>query len=61
MTMDTNGVIAMLNDLIETSRDGEQGFRTCAEGVNPNLKTPFEAAARHQHDNEYEAEPAANG
>ena len=45
--MDTNGVIATLNDLIETSRDGEQGFRTCAEGVtSPNLKTLFEAAAR---------------
>ena len=40
--MDTNGVIATLNDLIETSRDGEQGFRTCAQGVNSaNLKALF--------------------
>ena len=43
--MDTNDVIATLNDLIETSRDGEQGFRTCAEGVtSPNLKTLFEGS-----------------
>ena len=30
MTMNTNDVIKTMNDLIETSRDGEQGFRTCA-------------------------------
>ena len=29
MTMNTNDVIKTMNDLIETSRDGEQGFRTC--------------------------------
>jgi uncharacterized protein (TIGR02284 family) len=47
LTMDNHDVIATLNDLIETSRDGEQGFRTCAEGVqSPNLKALFEAAAR---------------
>jgi uncharacterized protein (TIGR02284 family) len=46
MTMNTNDVIKTMNDLIETSRDGEQGFRTCAQGVtSPNLKTLFEAAA----------------
>ena len=45
--MDNQDVIATLNDLIEISRDGEQGFRTCAEGVrSPNLKALFEAAAR---------------
>ena len=31
--MDKDDVIATLNDLIETSRDGEEGFRTCADGV----------------------------
>jgi sirohydrochlorin ferrochelatase len=42
-----NDVIKTMNDLIETSRDGEQGFRTCAQGVaSPNLKTLFEAAAQ---------------
>ena len=47
MTMNNNDVIKTMNDLIETSRDGEQGFRTCAQGVtSPNLKTLFEAAAR---------------
>ena len=39
--MERDDVIATLNDLIETSRDGEEGFRQCAETVkNPNLK-PF--------------------
>jgi uncharacterized protein (TIGR02284 family) len=48
LTMDNQNVIATLNDLLETSRDGEQGFRTCAEGVqSPNLKALLEAAARH--------------
>ena len=42
MTMATDDVIETLNDLIETSRDGEQGFRTCAQGVtSPNLKMLF--------------------
>jgi uncharacterized protein (TIGR02284 family) len=36
-----------VNDLLEISRDGEQGFRTCAEGVRtPNLKVLLETAAR---------------
>ena len=39
MTVDTNDVISTVNDLIETSIDGEQGYRTCADGVSgPNLK-----------------------
>jgi uncharacterized protein (TIGR02284 family) len=34
--------ISTLNTLIETARDGEQGFRTAAEGVtNPQLKSLF--------------------
>jgi hypothetical protein len=32
--MDKGDLIETLNNLIETSRDGEEGFRTCAEGVN---------------------------
>ena len=45
--MHNQDVIATLNDLLEISRDGEQGFRTCAEGVRtPNLKALFETAAR---------------
>ena len=44
--MDNQDVITTLNELLEISRDGEQGFRTCAEGVqSPNLKALFEAAA----------------
>jgi uncharacterized protein (TIGR02284 family) len=45
--MDTKEVINTLNDLITTSKDGEAGFRTCAEGVkNPQLKAMFDEAAR---------------
>jgi hypothetical protein len=37
--MDNHDVIATLNNLLEISRDGKQGFHTCAEGVeSPNLK-----------------------
>ena len=44
--MDKGDLIETLNNLIETSRDGEEGFRTCAEGVkNPELKQTFEKAA----------------
>jgi uncharacterized protein (TIGR02284 family) len=45
--MDKDDVISTLNNLIETSKDGEQGFRTCADGVkNAQLKTLFTEAAR---------------
>jgi uncharacterized protein (TIGR02284 family) len=45
--MDNHQVVATLNKLLETTKDGESGFRTCAEGVtNPRLKTVFETAAR---------------
>ena len=38
--MDTKETISVLNDLIETSKDGEKGFRECAEDLkNPQLKT----------------------
>ena len=41
--MDRDHVISMLDDLIETSRDGEKGFRQCGETVkNPQLKAFFE-------------------
>src|SRR5690242_8320328 len=44
--MDKTDVIATLNDLIETSKDGENGFRTCADGVkNADLKAMFEKMA----------------
>jgi uncharacterized protein (TIGR02284 family) len=44
--MDRKDIISTLNDLIETSKDGEQGFRTCAEGVkDAKLKSVFQEAA----------------
>lgn len=40
--MDNDEVISTLNDLIETSKDGEEGFRTCSEDIkDPQLKTLF--------------------
>src|ERR1043166_6772938 len=44
--MDRDDVIDTLNDLIETSLDGEGGFQTCADTVtNPTLKMFFEQKA----------------
>ncbi|MFO7705476.1 MAG: PA2169 family four-helix-bundle protein [Halopseudomonas sp.] len=41
-TTDSKDVIEVLNDLIETSKDGEAGFKVCAEDVKrPDLKTLF--------------------
>ncbi len=40
--MDNDNVISTLNNLIETCKDGENGFRTAADGVkNPELTTLF--------------------
>lgn len=40
--MERDDVIATLNDLIETSKDGEEGFKNCADNVkNATLKTFF--------------------
>jgi uncharacterized protein (TIGR02284 family) len=40
--MTNDDIISTLNDLIETSKDGEEGFRTCAEDVkDAQLKTLF--------------------
>ncbi|KRB79131.1 ferritin-like domain-containing protein [Noviherbaspirillum sp. Root189] len=40
--MDNDDVITTLNDLIETSKDGEDGFRACADDAkDPTLKAFF--------------------
>jgi len=42
MATDNDNVISTLNNLIETCKDGENGFRTAAEGVkNSELTTLF--------------------
>jgi uncharacterized protein (TIGR02284 family) len=44
------------------ARDGEQGFRTCAQGVtSPNLKTLFEAVARRCAEGAAELEAKIRG
>ena len=46
MAMDNDDVVSTLNDLIETCKDGEQGFLTCAEDIkSPDLKSMFTRAA----------------
>jgi uncharacterized protein (TIGR02284 family) len=45
--MDRDDLIATLNELITTSKDGEEGFRTCADNVqNPVLRTFFAERAQ---------------
>ena len=47
MAMDRDELIDTLNDLIETCKDGEAGFRTCAEDVQrADLKPRMERAAK---------------
>jgi uncharacterized protein (TIGR02284 family) len=42
MAVNRDELISCLNDLIQTCRDGEEGFRTAAEGIqNEALKTLF--------------------
>jgi uncharacterized protein (TIGR02284 family) len=44
--MQRDDIIATLNNLTETSRDGEEGFSTCADNVkNAQLKQVFEQAS----------------
>lgn len=45
--MDNDEVISTLNDLIETCKDGEEGFRTCADDVGDStLKAFFSSRAQ---------------
>lgn len=45
--MDSKDTISVLNDLIETCKDGEKGFMECAEDLrDPQLKTTMTQRAR---------------
>jgi uncharacterized protein (TIGR02284 family) len=47
VSMDREEVVSTLNDLIETSKDGEEGFRTCAEDTSDSaLKTFYSNRAQ---------------
>jgi uncharacterized protein (TIGR02284 family) len=49
--MDRDKVISTLNGLIETLKDGEQGFKTAAEGLqDPEVKTLFQQYSRQRSD-----------
>jgi uncharacterized protein (TIGR02284 family) len=59
MAIDKDDVISTLNNLIETCKDGQQGFQTAAEGVKSSeLKTLFHTYAqqRAQFASELQAE-----
>lgn len=44
--LDREDIVDVLNDLLETARDGEYGFRTCAEEVRPGpVQQVFETRA----------------
>jgi uncharacterized protein (TIGR02284 family) len=46
--MDNDDIISTLNDLIETSKDGEEGFRTCAQDISDSkMKSLFMDRAQH--------------
>jgi len=48
-TTSNDDAISVLNDLIETNKDGEEGFRTAAEAVqNSELKTLFNMYAQQR-------------
>lgn len=47
--MQNDKAISVLNNLIETVKDGEQGFRTAAEGLkNPQTKSLFDEYSRQR-------------
>ena len=49
MATDNDKVISTLNNLIETCKDGEQGFRTASDGVKrDDLKTLFLAYSQQR-------------
>ena len=49
--MQNDNAISTLNNLIETCKDGENGFRTAAEGLkSPQIKTKFLESARQRGD-----------
>jgi uncharacterized protein (TIGR02284 family) len=49
MAIDNDYVISTLNNLIETCKDGQQGFHTAADGVkNSELKTLFHVLAQQR-------------
>jgi uncharacterized protein (TIGR02284 family) len=46
--VENENIVSILNELIETSVDGEEGFRTCANDVkDPQLKTFFDNRAQN--------------
>lgn len=63
-TMTREEVISTLNNLIETSRDGQNGFQSAAEGItDPSLKASFlqYAQQRGQFVSELQSEVRALG
>lgn len=59
--MNPNDIASTLNHLIETCKDGEQGYMTCAENASsPELKTLFASKARERSSVASELQQRAN-
>jgi uncharacterized protein (TIGR02284 family) len=57
LPMEKSEVISTLNDLLNTTKDGEDGFQACAEQVkSANLKSVFETAASRCREGAHELE-----
>ena len=51
MAVSTDEFTGILNDLIETCKDGEQGFREAAEGItDPSIRSLFQTYAQQRAD-----------
>ena len=49
MAITTNEIYSTLNDLIQTCKDGEEGFRAAAQGVqNSEFRTLFQEYAQQR-------------
>lgn len=48
-TLSNDKIVGVLNDLIETCRDGQKGFQEAAEGVkDPSIKNLFQSYSRQR-------------
>jgi uncharacterized protein (TIGR02284 family) len=60
--MESRNAIDTLNGLLETTKDGVNGFRTCADGVkSPQVKKLLEDAARRCDEGAAELEAKIRG
>ena len=60
--MDRNETVSTLNDLLKTTKDGQEGFRTCSQNVkDANLKAVFTSGAQRCDEGARELETTIRG